>query len=206
MDNFDLKKYLAEGKLYKENVNEATVLEGFLDKVANAIQGQSDQGAALEKVLQQVMPGFKNGEFIYTNFLPFGISDLDKYNLNQYIENGGDLNAKFPLPANGFASGDDLPQQAWLRQKVKFNFDAEVPTIQLLGAEAFDVQQQKFAPYSGGGTLSKEPVEITPQDMEKMKEGQTVTAQIKMVPIADAVKNWPGKTGGALKASLAKRQ
>ena len=42
--------------------------------------------------------------------------------------------------------------------------------------------------------------------MEKMKEGQTVTAQIKMVPIADAVKNWPGKTGEALKAALAKRQ
>ena len=205
MDNFDLKSYLAEGKLHKENVNEATVLEGFLDKVANAIQGKSDQGVALEKVLQQVMPGFKNGEFIYTNFIEGG-STSDKYNLHQYIQDGGDLNAKFPLPANGFSKGDDLPQQAWLKQKVKFNFDTEVPTIQSLGAEAFDIQQQKFVPYSGSGTLSKEPVEITPQDMGKMKEGQTVTAQIKMVPIADAVKNWPGKTGEALKSALAARQ
>ena len=201
MDNFDLRKYLAEGKLY-----EATVLEGFLDKVANAIQGKSDQGAALEKVVQQVIPGFKNGEFIYNNFISTAVSDQDKYNLYQYIENGGDLNAKFPLPANGFFKGDDLPQQAWLRQKIKFNFDAEVPTIQSLGAEAFDIQQQKFVPYSGMGTLSKEPTEITPQDMGRIKESETVSAQIKMVPIADAVKNWPGKPGDALRATLAKRQ
>jgi hypothetical protein len=206
MDNFDLRKYLAEGKLHKENVNEATVLEGFLDKVANAIQGKSDQGAALEKVLQQVIPGFKNGEFIYTNFSGGGGSELNKYNLAQYIEDGRDLNAKFPLPANGFASGDDLPGQAWLRQKVQFNFDAEVPTIQSLGAEAFDILQQKFVPYDSPFTLSKEPVEITPQDMKKMNESQTVTAQIKMVPIADAVKNWPGGTGEVLRKRLAKRQ
>ena len=207
MDNFDLRKYLAEGKLYKENVNEATVLEGFLDKVANAIQGKSDQGAALEKVVQQVMPGWKNGEYIYTNKFVMGSTDQDKYNLASYINSGGDLNKNFPLPAKGFSGGDDSPAQAWFRQKAKFNFDTEVPTIQALGGgEVFDISQQKFVPSDQGDMISKEPMEITPKEMGELQETQVPISQIKMVPIADAVKNWPGKTGEALKAALAKRQ
>ena len=121
MDNFDLRKYLAEGRLYKENVNEDIVFEGFLDKVAKAIQGKSDQGAALEKVIQQVLPGFKNGEFAYNTTFLTGL-DNNEYNLVDYITSGGDLNAKFPFPTNGFSSGDDLPAQTWVRRKVTFDF------------------------------------------------------------------------------------
>ena len=202
MEQFDLKKFLVENKL---TTNSKALSEGFLDNIAKTLTGKSDQGAALEKEIQRLMPGFKNGGYIYTPMAPGGTKNRE-WEVPQYIQEGGNLDVQFPMPIYPPGMGKEDPYLYMTREKIKFNYDLEVPTVQSLGREAFNIVKQKFMPKNGEELIPNDPTEITPEAMAELKDGFNHAGQIKMVPLVEAVKNWPGRAGDYARNVLAKRQ
>ena len=182
MDNFDLKKYLTEGRLLKNTTN--PILESIFDKVADFVKSKSDKEAAAIDAFK------KNGIEVGKPFYMFRFGGGDgKNGENAYwmkdIATPEELkDLKVPVPV-GFT--DDRIKRDVIEkiviQDIKENEEGIAEVSMVVGV--YNFKTGKFLDEDGAKTISVEDATAIEKELGGEKEASDkVYSNIEMVPFA----------------------
>ena len=201
MENtFDLKKFLVENKL---TTNSRMLSEGFLDNVAASIKGKSEQGKLAQEVLNKV--GItKNPAEIFSTGIEGGGAGPFENEVQDYIQNGGDVNTKIPFSQNMKSSAGG----AIFKETYTFDFSKDIPTVKSGGKYIWNIKGGKWEPFGDkdGNENMEEPLDIEAMKKESDAEPGAYATEAVMMTIADAAKAWPGGYGERLRDIIAEKQ
>ena len=153
MDNFDLKKYLAEGKLLKENENQLVIDGDFIKRKHNPFLPQEFFGDGDQ---QKMLHMFSKNAILYDitgELLPY----LEEFGGYRSSYNGADV-IKFPLDNPRITLLN--PAQKFLKpgEKYKsFNSFDDLETLDRYSAE-------------GSSLNEEESIQLSPEQKEDFKE------------------------------------
>tara|TARA_R110001632_G_C11132935_1_gene395112 strand:+ start:23 stop:589 length:567 start_codon:yes stop_codon:yes gene_type:complete len=180
MDNFDLKKYLAEGRLLKNTTN--PILESIFDKVATMVKGKSDKEAAAIDAFK------KNGIEVGKPFYQFKYGggsgkDGDNSFWMKDIATPEELkDLKVPVPV-GF-TGDRISSDVLVKgtlQELKEDEDGVVKVTIVAGD--YNFKTGKFIDSDGANTFDVEDADSIEKDLGGEKEMEDkIYSNIEMVP------------------------
>lgn len=182
MDNFNIKKFLVEGKLYKEENKMPSVLESIFDKVATMVKGKSDKEAAAIDAFE------KNGIEVGKPFYSFkygGGSGKDGGNSfwMKDIATPEELkDLKVPVPV-GF-TGDRISRDVLVKgtiQELKEDEDGVVKVTMVAGD--YNFKTGKFMDDDGASTFDVEDADSIEKDFAGDKEmEEKIYSNIELVP------------------------
>jgi len=180
MDNFDLRKYLAEGRLFKEDKKIPPILESIFDKVAGMVKGKSDKENATIDSLKKF--GIEIGKPFYTfNYLA-GASKEDK--ALQFFptlspEQKEKVNVPIPNGFDGPIVKDGLTKMTI--QSVEENEDGTLKIISVVGD--YNFKTGKFMDDDGPESYPIESPDQIEKEFDGLDDGDKFyTNGIKMVP------------------------
>ncbi len=182
MDNFDLKKYLAEGTLYKEAKQLPSVLESVFDKVADLIKGATDKEKATLDALKKF--GIEVGKPVYQfAYLPGAAEDNDKalsYFPKLTPEQKEKVNVPIPNGYDGPIEKDGLKKI--VINSVKEGDDGSVKAEIVVGV--YDFKTGKFIDDDGPEFHNVDDTDAIEKDLggEKDANDKMYTQGLKMVP------------------------
>tara|TARA_R110000764_G_C10876895_1_gene368562 strand:+ start:61 stop:660 length:600 start_codon:yes stop_codon:yes gene_type:complete len=193
MENFDLKKYLAEGRLLKDPTN--LILESIFDKVTTMVKGKSDKEAA-------AIDAFKKNEIeVGKPFYQFkygGGSGKDGEN-SFWMENTATPeeleNLQVPVPV-GF-TGDRISRDVLVKVTLKkLKEDKEGVVKVTMVASNYNFKTGKFInsdqfinvigfnSYTRSNTFDVEDVDSIEKELEGKEYENEIYSEIEMVPFA----------------------
>jgi hypothetical protein len=167
--------------------------EGFLDNVAASIKGKSEQGKLAQDLLAK-MGIAKNPAEIFSLGTEGGGAGPFENEVQDFIENGGDINTKIPFSKDLKSSAGG----AIFKETYTFDFSKDVPTMKSGGKFIWNIKGGKWEPFGDkdGNENQEEPIDIESMKKESDAEQGTYVPQMSMITIADAAKTWPDSHPG----------
>ena len=190
---------ITEGE-YKEKVQ--MLNEGFLDKVAAGLKGKSEQG----KLAQEILAKFgitKNPTEIFSTGMEKGGAGPFENEVQDFVNNGGDINTKIPFSKNIKSSGGG----AIFKETYTFDFGKDVPTVKSGGKFIWNIKGGKWEKFGDqdGNENQEEPIDVESMKKESDAEPGAYATEAVMMTIADAAKIWPGGYGEKLRDIIAEK-
>tara|TARA_R100001377_G_C3133261_1_gene90068 strand:+ start:32 stop:619 length:588 start_codon:yes stop_codon:yes gene_type:complete len=185
MDNFNLKKYLAEGRLLKNNIN--PIFESIFDKVSDFVKGKSDKEAAAIEAFKK--GGIEVGKPFY-NLTYGGGTGKDGDNAYWMMDHATPEELKtLKVPvAEGFDQsamkrGDALNKN--ILQEIKENEEGEV-VIEMLVAQ-YNWKTGKFIDEDGPESHNVIDADAIEKDLNPKDGESEFYFAIEMVPYIGSI-------------------
>jgi len=176
--------------------------EGFLDSVAAGLKGKSEQGKLAQETLAKL--GItKNPAEIFSTGAEGGGAGPFENEIQDFVENGGDINTKIPFSKNIKSSSGG----AIFKETYTFDFGKDVPTMKSGGKFIWDIKGGKWEKFGDqdGNENQEEPIDVESMKKESDAESGAYATEAVMMTIADAAKIWPGGYGERLRDIIAEK-
>jgi hypothetical protein len=176
--------------------------EGFLDNVASSIKGKSEQGKLAQQILAKLGITKNPAEIFATGAERGGVGPFEN-EVQDFVENGGDINTKIPFSKNIKSSSGG----AVFKETYTFDFSKDVPTMKSGGKFIWNIKGGKWEPFGNkdGNENQEEPIDIESMKKETDAEPGEYATEAVMMTIADAAKIWPGGYGERLRDIIAEK-
>ncbi len=176
--------------------------EGFLDNVAAGLKGKSEQGKLAQEILAKLGIA-KNPAEIFSTGAERGGAGPFENEVQDFIENGGDINTKIPFSKNIKSSSGG----AIFKETYTFDFSKDIPTMKSGGKFIWDIKGGKWEKFGDqdGNENQEDPIDIESMKKESDAEPGSYATEATMMTIADAAKIWPGGYGERLRDIIAEK-
>jgi len=178
------------------------IKEGFLDNVAASIKGKSEQGKLAQQFLTKLGIAKNPAEIFSTGAEKGGAGPFEN-EVQDFIENGGDINTKIPFSKNIKSSSGG----AIFKETYTFDFSKDIPTMKSGGKFIWNIKGGKWEAFGDkdGNENQEEPIDIESMKKETDAEPGQYATEAVMMTIADAAKIWPGGYGERLRDIIAEK-